>query len=234
MNRSANFSGILGETANLIGGGLPHIGLFVLALGTVNALGPIAGLAEASDQIVGFNYAVNANYGAVGALYQLVALIFSFVASYFLIAKLLGTRGLLHAGGTRIWAYVGMSILSGIAMVFGLLLVIVPGIVLWARWSAATGFLVGEGQGVTDALSSSWEATRGHSWAIFFAGLVVVVGLLILGGALGASAALGASNTIGLVLSGFAEAFANAVLAAFGIAIYVLVRGESHIEDVFA
>ena len=51
------------------------------------------------------------------------------------------------------------SILGTLGIVFGFVLLIVPGLILMSGWSAATPFIVVERKGGIEALKSSWRAT---------------------------------------------------------------------------
>ena len=103
------------------------------------------------------------------------------------------------------------------------------------RWSAATGFLIGGGEGVGDALGRSWDATRGHSWPIFFAGLVLFVCLALGGGALGLTMGLTGSSNILVIATALVNEIGTAISAAFAIAVYVLVHDHRDgLGDVFA
>ncbi|MFL6856881.1 MAG: hypothetical protein ACJ8EB_03115 [Allosphingosinicella sp.] len=70
-----------------------------------------------------------------------------------------------------------LGILSGIAIMFGLILLLVPGIMLWVRWSVAGPALVAERLGPIEALGRSAELTDGARWKVF--GLQIL--LLIFG-----------------------------------------------------
>lgn len=163
-----------------------------------------------------------------------VGAILDVVGTYLLLTRFLSARGRLATGGGRFWPYVGMSIVSTIAVVFGLLLLIVPGIFLLVCWSAASGFLIGAGGGVTDSLRASWNATDGHGWAIFLAAVIVFVGVVVLSSVLEGLLALTSEQAVNVV-SAFLEAASGAVFAAFGIAVYRLVHDEGEaLSEVFA
>ncbi|MBY8335678.1 hypothetical protein KYN89_01325 [Alteriqipengyuania sp. NZ-12B] len=85
-------------------------------------------------------------------------------------------------GGSGFPTYFGISFLSGIAIALALLLLIVPGLILWARWLPAYGYGLGEGRGATEALSDSWEATTGHVGPII--GSILLPFIIGTGGAL--------------------------------------------------
>jgi hypothetical protein len=64
------------------------------------------------------------------------------------------------ADGLRIWAFVGMGILSGLGIIVGTIALILPGIYLAGRWYLAAPFLLADNVSATDALTRSWHATE--------------------------------------------------------------------------
>ena len=113
----------------------------------------------------------------------LVVSIGSLAAAYALTLKIVrkGVEGG-QRGDSGFSTYFGISFLSGIAIALGLLLLIVPGLILWARWLPSYGYGLGEGRGTTDALSDSWEVTRGHVGPII--GSILLPFIIGTGGAL--------------------------------------------------
>ena len=234
MQREASFTGIFGELASLLNDAWREIALYVLVIGGLAAIGILVGLTEPATAMFDFGFELNSNRGPASALFGLVALIVSVVANYLLLKRFLAVRGRAQEQRNRFWPYFGMGILSGFAIVFGLILLVVPGIILLVRWSAASGYVIGAGQGVMDSLGSSWEATKGHGWAIFFAGLVLFVGIIVAGAVLG-----GISGAISMeaveTVSAFVEAAYGAIFAGFGIAIYCRVQDDTEqLSEVFA
>lgn len=97
----------------------------------------------------------------------------------------------------RIGAAFGLSLLSGIAIVIGLVLLIVPGLMLFTRWAVALPALLREELGVTAAMGRSSELTAGNRWRILGLALlmwvpffVVLVLIGALAGAFGGESAL--------------------------------------------
>ena len=68
-----------------------------------------------------------------------------------------------------------MAIISGIAMMIGLVLFVVPGVILFLMWSVSAPALVDERLGIMGALERSSYLTRGYRWRIFGMVLVLVV-----------------------------------------------------------
>ena len=88
-----------------------------------------------------------------------------------------------------IWWYVCASILAGLIVVLGLILLIIPGIYFVLRYSMVR-FAILEGAGITESLGKSAKMTEGVKWHLlgFFAvmillniagALVFLVGLLV-------------------------------------------------------
>jgi len=71
-----------------------------------------------------------------------------------------------------------VSILFFLAMFFGLILLIVPGIMIGVAWCVCVPALVAERTGIFGAFSRAAELTRGNRWRIF--GLVVIVWIILL------------------------------------------------------
>jgi hypothetical protein len=70
---------------------------------------------------------------------------------------------------------IGLGLLAGIGVVIGLMLLIVPGIILWLRWSVAIPALVQERLGVTGSMGRSAALTSGSRWALFGLFLILVI-----------------------------------------------------------
>ncbi|OHB28442.1 MAG: hypothetical protein A2790_15615 [Phenylobacterium sp. RIFCSPHIGHO2_01_FULL_69_31] len=83
---------------------------------------------------------------------------------------------------------IGLTILLAIAIVFGMILLIVPGIMMACAWCVAVPSLVADRTGVFGAFSRSAELTRGNRWRIFALFVVVWVIALVIGAVVGAIA----------------------------------------------
>ncbi|MEM8725550.1 MAG: hypothetical protein AAGE86_08515, partial [Pseudomonadota bacterium] len=80
---------------------------------------------------------------------------------YFLHIVMLQRGGLMERGAQGGFGkFLGMSLISGVAILFGLALLILPGLYLMIRWLPAAGFVLAEGRYPTDALANSWSATK--------------------------------------------------------------------------
>ena len=86
---------------------------------------------------------------------------------------------------------IAVSILAGLGIGIGFVLLIVPGLVLLTFWSVAAPVVVIERPGVFGAFGRSRELVRGYGWPVF--GTVVLVFLLVIAASIAAA-------LIGLVL----------------------------------
>ncbi len=232
--RVLDIGGILSETANLVSACAREVALFTFLIGGVTGLGIALTLTGSSIMQFEMGMATDYSRGAMGAAFDIFVSLLSFVAGFFLMRRYLEANGRPVGTGDRLWSYVGLAILSVLGYIAGLILLIVPGIILMVRWSAASGFLISGEKGITESLGASFEATKGNSWQIFFAGLILLLGLGIIGAVLGGVFGV-LSLTAVAYLSAFLEAFSNAISLAFGIAVYLLLTdGNEEVRDVFS
>lgn len=122
-------------------------------------------------------------------------------------------------GFSRLWPLVLGSILFGIGIFIGLVLLIIPGIILWVSWSIWVPAVIVEDMSATAALGRSNQLVGGSRWSVFGYFIVVYVivwlisavvtatlGALIFGGLDGA-ALTAASAVIGIALALFTTPF---------------------------
>jgi hypothetical protein len=70
------------------------------------------------------------------------------------------------------------SILAGIGIAIGFVLIIVPGLILLTFWSLIVPSIVVGGEGVFSSFSKSWRTVRGYAWHVF--GTYVLVFLILI------------------------------------------------------
>jgi hypothetical protein len=117
---------------------------------------------------------------------------------------------------------IAVAILFGVAMVFGLLLLIVPGVILGVMWCVTVPALIVERTTISSSFTRSAQLTKGSRWRIF--GLVVialVIGFVIravLDAVFGGAPGLMAGHPLALVgiLIG---AIINGVIGAVGVSV---------------
>lgn len=79
-------------------------------------------------------------------------------------------------GTARMWSILLVSILVGLAVVGGFILLVIPGFIFLTRFAVSVPALVVEGKRGRAALSRSWNLVLGRSWPVF--GTLVVAGLI--------------------------------------------------------
>ena len=76
----------------------------------------------------------------------------------------------------RVWPLLGASILAGLGIAFGLVFLIVPGLILLTWWALIPPSIVLENRGVFESFGRSRELVRGHAWNVF--GILIITYLL--------------------------------------------------------
>lgn len=95
------------------------------------------------------------------------------------IGQPLNWRESLTAATGRLGSLILLSLMYGILVVIGLVLLIVPGVYLIVVWSVAIPALMFEHAGGFKALTRSFELVRGRWWATFAVMVVTIVALFI-------------------------------------------------------
>lgn len=135
-----------------------------------------------------------------------------------------------------------LSVVAGALIAAGLMMLIVPGLYLWALWAVVVPAIVVEGAGY-GGLGRSAELTREYRWPIV--GLLVVFGLILIvvGLAMSAVAAIVAASLGGiaaLALTTLVNAVPYTLIAAMTALLYARLReikdgvGVDSIVEVFA
>ena len=83
-----------------------------------------------------------------------------------------------RAAGPYILPVIGASILAGIGVTIGFILLIVPGLILLTYWCLIVPFIVLAGSGVFESFGNSMRTVRGYAWRVF--GTYVLVFLILI------------------------------------------------------
>jgi hypothetical protein len=108
-----------------------------------------------------------------------------------------------RAASPYILPVIAASILAGIGITIGFILLIVPGLILLTFWCLIIPFIVLGGSGVFASFGNSWRTVRGYAWRVF--GTYVLVFLIL----------VAFSIVLGLILSllpVFLSSFVNNVV----------------------
>ncbi len=109
---------------------------------------------------------------------------------------------LARAAWKRVGALLGVSLLTGVGVGIGLFLLVVPGLILFTRWSLAVPAVMLEDRPPRDAMRRSAELVKGHGWQVFTVFVTVT------------AAAFGASFLLERLLAGPLGLWAALTLAA--------------------
>ncbi|MCE9642753.1 MAG: DUF975 family protein [Candidatus Andersenbacteria bacterium] len=83
---------------------------------------------------------------------------------------------------TIFWPYLIASILFGVSVALGSILLIVPGIMIAIAWMFYTYLIIDKGLQPVEALKKSAEITKGYRWQLF--GFMIVLVLINIAGAI--------------------------------------------------
>lgn len=185
--RKLDIARVLGETFQVIGrnivtfailglvlSGLPTGVLAFLQAGWLRSQGDLTSL------VMSPAYFANVGYGVLVSL--ITTAILQGALIYATVQDMNGQKPAVgEALATGLRNFLGLiivSILFGLAVVFGFVLLIVPGIMIATAWCVAVPSLVAERRGVFDSFSRAAELTRGHRWRIF--GLFVLLWIIMI------------------------------------------------------
>ena len=129
------------------------------------------------------------------------------------------------------WVLLAVGIVAGLGIGLGMVLLIVPGVILFLLWFVAGPIAVAEKAGVGRSLARSRTLTRDHRWwllllTVVYLVLSLVIGMLVglAGVALGGVQAVGQANFATLVLGPLAQAVTALIWGAVVAAAYVELR----------
>ena len=89
-------------------------------------------------------------------------------------------RDLISSVSPVFWPLLGVSILFGLGVAFGFVLLIIPGLYLMVIWSVVAPVTVLERPGVFAAFGRSRELVRGNGWPVFGVIVIVFVAVVII------------------------------------------------------
>jgi TM2 domain-containing membrane protein YozV len=88
--------------------------------------------------------------------------------------------GLFFSGFDRLLPGILLMVLMYLGIIAGTILLIVPGVIVALAWSMSFASLADTKMGTLELLSDSWEATKGHKFAILIFGFASI-GVFLLG-----------------------------------------------------
>jgi hypothetical protein len=133
-------------------------------------------------------------------------------------------RQLLRSVEPVFWPLVAVSILFGLGVAIGFILVIIPGLILLVIWSVVAPVTVLERPGVFAAFRRSRELVRGNGWNVF--GVIVIVFVIVFLISIAAGIAATGLGSVGRALVQWAVNSAIAPVTALSASVlYFALRG---------
>jgi ABC-type multidrug transport system fused ATPase/permease subunit len=106
------------------------------------------------------------------------------------------------------WALLAVSLLAGIGVAIGFVLLIIPGLMLMVTWAVVAPVTVLERPGVFAAFGRSRDLVRGNGWNVFGVLVIVFVAVIVISFVAGF-----ASDSLGSVGRSLVQWFVNAAVA---------------------
>jgi hypothetical protein len=126
------------------------------------------------------------------------------------------------------WQLLAVSVLAGIGIAFGFVLLIIPGLILLVMWSVVAPVVVLERPGVFAAFGRSRELVRGNGWNVF--GVIVLVFLAVVVISIVAGLATDSLGAVGRALVQWVVNAALAPVAALSASVlYFALRRETYV-----
>jgi hypothetical protein len=169
---------VLGDTFAVIGRTFVLLANVALMFVAIPAVIRIAGIVLLPlSPAFGFLSAIGLAAGVVGALLAWAAIYQ--IAMMGLHGESATHAHVLDKAAQRFWPLLVLVLLAGLGVFFGLVLLIVPGVILGLAWSVAFPALVLEDRGVRSSFGRSVALTRGKRWSIFVLYFMVTIVTLI-------------------------------------------------------
>jgi hypothetical protein len=133
-------------------------------------------------------------------------------------------RGLIRSVQPVFWQLAAVSVIFGICVGIGFVLIIIPGLILLVIWSVVAPVTVLERPGIFAAFGRSRELVRGNGWNVF--GVIVVVFLAVAVISLAAGLAASSLGSVGQAVVQWAVNSALAPVTALSASVlYFALRG---------
>ena len=162
-----------------------------------------------------------------------VGLTVGIAAAYFLYEAVLARTGLRsRQSDDAFLPFIGLAVITTLAVMVGLIALIIPGLYLMARWSIAAPVLMVDGKGPIKAMQDSWDRTKGSDFSILVA-VLLFYGVPTLA-SVAAGIVLGPEDPLGIGLSQLASAIASALGVAMAVGIYGRMVAGKEEAKVFA
>ncbi len=224
-NNTVNLSSLLSATVDEIQANSRAVLIYLaIMVGVGGALQLLLGGATLNffdlQSIASWSSAALGSAAVIGGLVSLFVLVAS---SYWLLAAMIGRT--VTPGFDAILPFAGIWLLSLIAIGFGFLLLVIPGLILITRWVTLLPVVIARDTPAMDSFSASWAMSSGNGWPIFGAYVIFYIALLVVSGVLGGFNYFGGSMG-GIVIESLASALSTIGYTALSVGAYRLMRDD--------
>jgi hypothetical protein len=196
--------------------------LGVIERSAAPVLGYIAGLTLINGAITYFSRDMTRVTDAL--VLGLAGIAVGIVAAFLLLEAVVRRTGLRsRTEGDVFLTFCVMSILATLGVFAGFILLVIPGLVIMARWMLAGTMVIARGDGAKQALGESWERTRGAEFPILIAMLALTIGPIVV--MIACSFLFDPTDPVGIGISQLATSGMSAVIQMMGVALYGLIVG---------
>jgi hypothetical protein len=120
----------------------------------------------------------------IGAVANVVGMVFAYAAIFQLAmqdlhGQSISTDTMIKVATAKFWPLLGVGFLLILGSAAGMILLIVPGVILYLAWSVAMPALVLEDRGVFAAFGRSAELTRRKRWSIFLLFFLIILVIVV-------------------------------------------------------
>ena len=209
---------VVSETFGIIGRNLVSVGTVAVVISAVAVL-----LSHGVSESMGQEESSREAVGVAGLIAFVMQTIATGGITHAAVADQSGQRvsvGPAFATGLRLTLpLLGLGLVVGLGVGLASLLLVVPGILLWVRWTVAVPVRVVEGPSTSGSLQRSSELTLGSRWPLFWLAVLTLVFIAVIQVGAGLLAVLVGESGLASGLLEVAASAVNTGVSATGTAV---------------
>ena len=157
---------------------------------------------------------------------EILRSVIGMICSYFLLVAMVRRTGLRSRTDEEAFLpFIGLSLLSSLGVLLGVIALVLPGLFIMARWMIAPPLLVASGTGIRASLGESWDRTRGSEFLIIGTAVTLLLPLIAVG--IAVSVFLEAETLPRIIIAQAASSSASVVFLSLGVALYGMMYGPA-------
>lgn len=218
--RQIAFGDVMSGTFARIGDNWRAVLIYLVAMVAMNAA---TGILATLSPVLGGVFGVATVFGGFAGQYLLFR------------AMLLQSRLIGRDMPFKVFRFMGMALVAVVGVMFGYVLLVIPGLIIGSRWLAAPCYLIATDRGTFGSLGASWEAAGGRTTPIAFAALAIIIGGAVLLGVVGGLLGQFTSGMLEQVQVSLGFQIFWVVMMACSVTVFGMVNEDGdRIADIFA